>query len=110
VGNPPWVAYRYMSADLQKRFKELANGEGVYVGGRFGTHNDLSALFTVRAAHLYLRAAGRLAFVLPLAVLTRGQFEKFRAGRFTSSNIAWDEAWTMDDSVAPLFPVPSCVV
>jgi hypothetical protein len=110
VGNPPWVAYRHMSADLQKRFKELANGEGVHVGGKFGTHSDLSALFTVRAAHLYLRAAGRIAFVLPLAALTRGQFEKFRAGRFTSSNIAWDEAWTMDDSVTPLFPVPSCVV
>jgi hypothetical protein len=110
VGNPPWVAYRHMSADLQKRFKELANGERVYVGGKFATQNDLSALFTVRAAHLYLRAAGRVAFVLPLAALTRGQFDKFRAGRFQSSNIAWDEAWTMDDSVTPLFPVPSCVV
>lgn len=110
VGNPPWVAYRHMSADLQKRFKELAKGEKVYVGGKFATQNDLSALFTVRAAHLYLRPAGRIAFVLPLAALTRGQFEKFRAGRFESSNIAWDEAWTMDDSVTPLFPVPSCVV
>ena len=110
VGNPPWVAYRHMSADLQKRFKELAKGEKVYVGGKFATQNDLSALFTVRAAHLYLRAAGRIAFVLPLAALTRGQFEKFRTGRFGSSNIAWDEAWTMDDSVTPLFPVPSCVV
>jgi len=110
VGNPPWVAYRHMSEDLQKRFKELAKGERVYVGGRFATQNDLSALFAVRAAHLYLRAAGRIAFVLPLSALTRGQFERFRAGRFTSSNIAWDEAWTMDDSVAPLFPVPSCVL
>lgn len=110
VGNPPWVAYRHMSQDLQKRFKELANGEGVHVGGKFGTHSDLSALFTVRASHLYLRAAGRIAFVMPLAALTRGQFEKFRVGRFTSSNIAWDPAWTMDDSVTPLFPVPSCVV
>ncbi|MBA3519832.1 MAG: N-6 DNA methylase, partial [Rhizobiales bacterium] len=34
VGNPPWVAYRHMSADLQKRFKELAKGERVYVGGK----------------------------------------------------------------------------
>ena len=110
VGNPPWVAYRHMSADLQARFKDLANGERVYVGGKFATQNDLCALFTVRAAHLYLRAAGRVAFVLPLAALTRGQFTKFRAGRFGSSNIAWDEAWTMDDSVTPLFPVPSCVV
>lgn len=109
VGNPPWVAYRHMSADLQKRFKEMARGERVYVS-RLPSHNDLCALFTVRAAHLYLRAAGRIAFVLPLAALTRGQFEKFRNGRFASSNIAWDEAWTMDDSVTPLFPVPSCVV
>ena len=109
VGNPPWVAYRHMSADLQARFRELARGERVYVG-RVPSHNDLCALFTVRAAHLYLRAAGRIAFVLPLAALTRGQFEKFRTGRFESSNIAWDEAWTMDDSVSPLFPVPSCAV
>jgi hypothetical protein len=67
-------------------------------------------LFTVRASHLYLRPAGKLAFVLPLAVLSRGQFEKFRRGSFGSYCIAWDEAWTMDDSVTPLFPVPACAV
>ncbi len=110
VGNPPWVAFRHMSADLQKRFRELANGERVYVGGKFATQNDLAALFTVRAASLYLRSGGRIAFVLPLAALSRGQFEKFRTGSFTGAKIAWDEAWTMDDDVQPLFPVPSCVV
>ena len=31
VGNPPWVAFRHMSEDLQRRFKELAKGLGVYV-------------------------------------------------------------------------------
>lgn len=110
VGNPPWVAYRFMSADLQARFKELARGERVHVGGKFATQNDLSALFTVRAAHLYLRPSGSLGFVLPLAAMTRGQFEKFRSGRFEGTNIEWQEAWTMDDSVAPLFPVPACVL
>ena len=110
VGNPPWVAFRHMSADLQKRFRELASGERVYVGGKFATQNDLAALFTVRATSLYLRSGGRIAFVLPLAALTRGQFEKFRKGSFTSAKIAWDEARTMDDDVQPLFPVPSCVV
>jgi hypothetical protein len=110
VGNPPWVAFRHMSADLQKRFRELANGERVYVGGKFATQNDLSALFTVRSASLYLRSGGRIAFVLPLAALTRGQFDKFRKGSFSSARIAWDEAWTMNDDVQPLFPVPSCVV
>lgn len=108
VGNPPWVAYRHMSADLQRRFKELAKGEKVYVGS-IPSHNDLCALFVSRGSHLYLRPNGRLAFVLPLAALTRAQFEKFRTGRF-GYNIAWDEAWTMNDSVTPLFPVPSCAV
>lgn len=110
VGNPPWLAFRHMSADLQKRFRELARAERIYVGGRFATQNDLSALFTVRAAHLYLRSGGRLAFVLPMAALTRGQFERLRGGSFGSVRIAWDAAWTMDDSVQPLFPVPSCVL
>jgi hypothetical protein len=110
VGNPPWVAFRHMSADLQKRFREISKGERVHVGGKFGTQSDLSALFTVRSASFYLRAAGRIAFVLPLAALTRGQFEKLRGGSFWTAKIAWDEAWTMDDSVQPLFPVPSCVL
>jgi SAM-dependent methyltransferase len=110
VGNPPWVAYRHMSADLQKRFKELASAERVYVGGKLATQNDLCALFTVRAASLYLRAGGRLAFVLPLAALTRGQFEKLREGVFDSVRLRFDETWAMDERVFPLFPVPSCVI
>jgi SAM-dependent methyltransferase len=110
IGNPPWVSFRHMSADLQKRFRELSKAERTYVGGKFATQNDLSALFTARAAALYLRSGGRIAFVLPLAALTRGQFEKFRTGAFNGARIAWEEAWTMDDSVQPLFPVPSCVV
>jgi hypothetical protein len=110
LGNPPWLAYRHMSPDLQKRFKALANDERVYVGGKFATQNDLSALFTVRAASLYLRPGGRLAFVLPLAALTRGQFEKFRSGSYDSVKLAFDETWAMDADLQPLFPVPSSVV
>jgi len=110
IGNPPWVALRHMSDPLQTRFKELAKAEDVYVGGRFATQNDLCALFAIRTAALYSRPAGRIAFVLPMAALTRGQFEKFRSGEFKNIKIAFDEAWTMDDSVFPLFPVPSCVV
>ena len=109
VGNPPWVAFRHMSADLQIRFRELAQAEGIFVG-RVPSQNDLCALFTVRSAMLYLRSGGRIAFVLPLAVLSRNQFQPLRAGSFSSGNLAWDEVWTMSDGVQPLFPVPSCVV
>lgn len=110
VGNPPWLAYRHMKKDLQERFRELARAEHVYVGGKLATQNDLSALFFARVVALYLKIDGQIAFVLPLAALTRGQFEEFRKGAFLSSKVAFEEAWTFDDSVGPLFPVPSCVV
>lgn len=110
VGNPPWVAFRHMSADLQTRFRDLSKAERVFVGGKLATQNDLSALFTVRAAALYLRSGGKLAFVLPLAALTRGQFEKFRTGIFESVRLRFDETWAMDDRVQPLFPVPACTI
>ena len=110
VGNPPWLAFRHMTPELQKRFRDLARGERVYVGGKFATQNDLAALFTVRATALYLRSGGRIAFILPLAALSRGQFENLRSGSFHNARIVWDEVWTMDESVKPLFPVPSCVV
>lgn len=110
VGNPPWVAFRHMSADLQKRFRELARTETVFVGGKFATQNDLCALFTVRAAGLYLRSGGRIAFVLPMAALSRGQFEPLRRGSFDMARIQWDAVWAMNDDVQPLFPVPSCAM
>ncbi|WP_158305973.1 N-6 DNA methylase [Azospirillum sp. B510] len=109
VGNPPWVAFRHMNPVLQKRFKELSKGEKLY-SSRSPSHNDLCALFSVRAAHLYLRSGGKLAFVLPMAALTRSQFDTFRKGSFHSVRIAWEEVWSMDESVHPLFPVPSCVL
>jgi len=109
IGNPPWLAFRHMTEGLQKRFRELAKAERIYVGGRMATQNDLCALFTVRAAGLYLRPAGTIAFVLPRAVLRGGQFALFRTGSYDSARIAWEEAWDLDD-VEPLFPVPACVV
>lgn len=108
VGNPPWLAFRHMSKDLQKRFRELANAERVYVTG-VPSQNDLCALFLIRCASFYLRPGGMIAFVLPLTALTRRQFEKLRTGSFSSTRIAWDQVWTMDESVWPLFPVPSSV-
>jgi SAM-dependent methyltransferase len=109
VGNPPWLAFRHMSRDLQTRFREIVRGERIYVGGRFATQADLSALFFVRSAALYLKPGGRIAFVMPLAALTRGQFQAFRKGSYESGKIRFEEPWVLDDDVQPLFPVPACV-
>ena len=113
VGNPPWLAFRHMSEGLQKRFRELSRAERLLVtgkgAGKMATQNDLCALFTVRAAGLYLKASGRIAMVLPWAVLRGGQYEPFRTGSYDSARIAWDETWDLD-AVEPLFPVPACVL
>lgn len=109
VGNPPWVAYRHMSADLQKRFKELAKGERVY-DGRAPSQADLAALFVVRVCQLYLRSGGVVGMVLPLAALSRTQFEPLRHGNFRSVKIGWSDAWMMDRDLTPLFPVPASVL
>jgi SAM-dependent methyltransferase len=110
VGNPPWLAYRHMSADLQKRFRELAKGEKIYVGGKLATQNDLSALFFARSVALYLKEGGHIAFVMPLAAMSRGQFEAFRTGSFYSKKVQFEKPWVLGDDVQPLFPVPSCVM
>ena len=119
IGNPPWLAYRYMSTTMQSRFKEECQRRNIWAGGRVATHQDLSAYFFARCAELYaVQEPDRhsmIAFVLPYATLHRKQYEGFRSGVFGKGEIvlaraAIREAWTFDESVQPLFPVPSCVL
>lgn len=81
-----------------------------WVGGRLATHQDLSGYCFARCADLYLHRGGRICFVMPLAAMTRGQFDKFRSGSFRGAPVKFTEAWTFDERVFPLFPVPSCVL
>ena len=119
IGNPPWLAYRYMSAAMQNRFKEECLRRNLWAGGRVATHQDLSAYFFARCAELYaIQEPDRhslIAFVLPYATLHRKQYEGFRSGVFGKGDVvfarsAFQEAWTFDESVQPLFPVPACVL
>jgi hypothetical protein len=86
------------------------------VGGRFATHQDLSGYFFSRSAERYLRIGGKIAFVMPLAALSRGQYKGFRTGKFadkrgnTTAIVRFGEVWTFDSDVQPLFEVPSCVI
>lgn len=110
IGNPPWLSLRYMSEGMQRLAREGLQHYDIWVGGRLATHQDLSAYFFARCADLYLNRGGRIAFIMPLAALTRGQFDRFRTGRFAGSNVTFTESWTFDERVWPLFPVPSCAL
>ena len=117
IGNPPWLAYRHMSGAMQVRFREECQRRGIWIGGRFATQQDLSAYFFARCVELYAKRGAAIAFVLPYAMLHRKQYEGFRTGRFGSGlqeqsagQVKYQQAWTFDESVKPLFPLPSCVL
>ena len=93
VGNPPWLAYRFMTEKMQKAFRDYSTERGLWHGAKVATHQDLSGLFLVRAVERYLKVGGRFAFVMPNAAMDRGQFAGLRTGRYNPQNpvsIAFD--------------------
>jgi SAM-dependent methyltransferase len=76
IGNPPWLSYRFMDADLQARFRTECQSFGIW-HGQVAQQQDLSAYFFVRCTELYARDGGVLAFVMPYAAMTRRQFARF---------------------------------
>ena len=116
VGNPPWIAFRYMWPEYQIFLKkqitkdyQLLTGHGELI-----THIEVATLFLIKAADLYLKEKGTIAFVLPRSIYTADQhdgirrrsFQFFENKRFT---LTWRELWDCE-RVAPLFKVPSCVL
>jgi SAM-dependent methyltransferase len=85
VTNPPWLAYRFMTKEMQASFRQLSEERGLWAGASVATHQDLSGLFLVRAVEHYLKPGGRFGFVLPFAALSRRQFAGFRSGRYETA-------------------------
>ena len=115
IGNPPWVSFRYMSEEYQRRFREECQAARLWIGGKVATQQDLSAYFFMRAALLYMRREGRIALVLPYAAMSRQAYARFRRGdvaRFDriEFRLRFTAAWAFGPTVSPLFPVPSCVL
>ena len=115
IGNPPWVSYRYMSREFQRRFREECRAARLWVGGKVATQQDLSGYFYMRSALLYMRSRGRIALVMPYAALSRQAYAKFRKGEVArlghvTFRLCFSSAWAFGPEVTPLFPVPSCVL
>ena len=115
IGNPPWLAYRFMSRAGQQRFRIESQRLGLWQGGRVATQQDLCAYFFGRCRELYLKPNARIAFVMPYAAMSRRQFAGLRSGVFRPEleqelYVRFTDAWALGDDVQPLFPVPSCVL
>ncbi|GAB2517368.1 N-6 DNA Methylase (plasmid) [Corynebacterium atrinae] len=111
IGNPPWVAYRFMTPDMQGKYKAFAEKHGIWEGREVATHQDLVALFIVRSVEKYLVKGGSFNFVTPLAVLSRKAYDGFRTGewgRYLRGEVT--ELWDLEKIRPAIFPVPSAVI
>jgi len=112
IGNPPWLSYRYVEQpDYQKFLKEQITQTYRLLSGKAEliTQMELGTLFLLRAADLYLKEGGTIAFVLPRSIFSADQHDALRQGTFKGVHLTWSELWDLE-GVEPLFNVPSCVL
>lgn len=113
LGNPPWLRYAAMTGGMQTRFGEMMKKRGLLPGSLGASGRDLSTLFVVRTAELYLRSEGRFAFVMPHGTLTRQPHSAFRSGVWHGPafelRAQFDVPWDLSKA-ATGFPVTACVV
>jgi len=116
VGNPPWIAFRYLEPNYQAVLKKQITQEYGLLQARahLMTHLEVAALFLVRAADLYLTSGGTVAFVLPRSLFTADQHDSLRRKTFILKEgpglrLFWREIWDCD-RVSPLFNVPACAL
>lgn len=111
VGNPPWLASRFMATEPQARFRAESGVYGLWSGGSVSTHQDLCGLFAVRTIERFLAVGGRFALVMPAAVLDRGQFNSFRGGNYGERVwVDFSGAWDLRRVRPHVFPVGAAVV
>jgi hypothetical protein len=116
VGNPPWLAFRFMTEPMQKAFRDYSDERGLWHGAKVATHQDLSGLFVVRAVERYLKVGGRFGFVMPNAAIDRGQFQGLRTGRYKRPDaanpvaVAFDPAWDLRRIRPHFFPRGAAVL
>lgn len=106
IGNPPWIVYRHLSAEMKDRLREALQGYNLWVGGSLATHQDMFALFWARGAERYLRDGGALAMVLPYAALNAPAFAAMRDGSMQRVRVAITGAWALE-RVWPIFGAQS---
>lgn len=99
IGNPPWLAYRYMTEVQKSSFREMSEERRLWAGAKFATSQDLAALFVARCVELYLKPGGRFGYVMPLGTLKLGHYEGFRRGHFPvltdDVKVAFDRPWDL---------------
>ena len=116
MGNPPWIAFRSLEPRYQEFIRRLilSNYELVKGRGELITHLEVASLFLVRAADLYLKPEGTIAFVMPHSLFRADQHDclrrqEYRFAEHPDYTLQLTEVWDCE-RVSPLFTVPCCVI
>jgi len=111
VGNPPWIALRYIeNKDYQEFVKKMVIDYKLLEPDQIHLFSNIevASLFFCRTSDLYLKDGGIIGFVMPRSVLTGAhQHQKFK--RFEKPLIQLKKILDLEN-VSPLFNVPSCVL
>jgi type I restriction-modification system DNA methylase subunit len=111
IGNPPWVAYRYVTdPEYQKEIK-LRAVETYKIAPKsqkLFTQMELATVFLAHSMQTFARPGAKLAFVMPRSILTADQHQNLIQRKY-SANFRLTGYWDLWD-VTPLFNVPSCVL
>jgi type I restriction-modification system DNA methylase subunit len=110
VGNPPWLSYRHMTKEMQREFKTLSRAREFWHRENTATHQDLAGLFVAKAVERYLKAGGRLAFVVPNSVIDRDYWGGFRRGVFEGAGVRFAISWDLRRVRPHMFPRGSAVI
>jgi len=111
VGNPPWLAYRYIAdPNYQSIVKRMIKDTyGLVTDEHLMTHMELATLFFVRSVDKYLKKGSVIGFVMPRAIFSADQHDAFRGGKFKNVKLGFEKIIDCEN-VEPLFYVPTCVV
>ena len=104
VGNPPWLSYRYVDQADYKSFLnyQITKYYQLVQRAELITHLELGTLFLARSTDLYLKAEGRIGFVLPKSIFSADQHDALRRGKVKKVHVALLELWDLE-GVSPLF-------
>ncbi len=109
VGNPPWFTYSSIRNEtyqdtlfkLGKEYDVLPDRKANY------PHLEIAAIFMAHCSDYFLKAGGKIAFVLPRSFFSADHHDNTRSGRTIGFDLY--EGWDLVE-VSPLFRVPSCVL
>ena len=117
VGNPPWINYNQTVSILRTELeKQSKNVYGIWVGGRYSTHQDVASLFFARSVDLYLKDGGVIGMVMPHSALQAGQHARWRKGEWTAGgfrlpvDFGYKTPWDLEQlKPNTFFPIPASV-